>query len=91
MTSHETKTMTDAHLTSLFALAEPFRFRGDFDFGRQRISAQVRDAIPTMLKYRLKPPPDETYSLHRKLSGSFLLCSKLSSHVDCKSVFDQFR
>lgn len=91
LTGHETQAMNEAHLTSLFTLAEPFRYPGVFDFGSQTISTQVRDAIPVMLKYRLKPPPDETYSLHRKLSGAFLLCSKLKSKINCQSVFDEFR
>lgn len=40
-----------------------------------------------MLKYRLTPPPPETYSLHRKLSGAFLLNMKLKTKINCKELF----
>ncbi|ORY40164.1 ABC1-domain-containing protein [Rhizoclosmatium globosum] len=51
------------------------------------ITSSVRADIPVMLKERLTPPPDESYSLHRSLSGSFLLCAKLGARVDCASLF----
>lgn len=44
-----------------------------------------------MLKNRLKPPPDEVYSLHRKLSGSYLQCIRLGSRVNCKRIIDSIR
>ena len=32
-------------------------------------------------------PPDESYSLHRKLSGAFLSCMKLRARVPCQQLF----
>lgn len=88
--------MVKAHTISVLTLGKPFRTPGLFHFGSQDINGnsqditdQVRDLIPTMLKYRLTPPPDETYSLHRKLSGVFLLCARLKARVYCEREFVQ--
>lgn len=40
-----------------------------------------------MLRHRLTPPPDDSYSLHRKLSGAFLACIKLRARVPCRDLF----
>jgi len=89
LTGYESKAMENAHVDSVMTLAEPFMdFSPDiYDFKDQTITDRVRALIPVMLKERLAPPPEETYSLHRKLSGAFLLCARLGSQVRCKDLF----
>ena len=90
LTGYESKAMENAHVDSIMTLAEPFmNFSPDvYDFHDQTITDRVRELIPVMLRERLAPPPEETYSLHRKLSGAFLLCARLGSQVRCKELFE---
>jgi aarF domain-containing kinase len=89
LTGDESPTMLDAHIQSVLTLAEPFKADGPevYDFRDQTITDRVRSLIPVMVKERLAPPPEETYSLHRKLSGAFLLCARLGSRVKCRDMF----
>ncbi|WFC94203.1 hypothetical protein MBRA1_000836 [Malassezia brasiliensis] len=87
----EPETMRKAHVDSMVALGEPFRATAPqpFPFANQTITDEVRAQIPVMLRERLRPPPPETYSLNRKLSGAFLLCARLGAHVDCRALFER--
>lgn len=91
LTGHESKAMLDAHIASVLTLAEPFLDSAPevYDFHNQTITERVKEQIPVMIRERLAPPPEETYSLHRKLSGAFLLCARLGSKVRCRELFEQ--
>jgi aarF domain-containing kinase len=91
LTGHESKAMLDAHVTSVVTLAEPFLRSAPevYDFRDQTITERVKAQIPVMVHERLAPPPEETYSLHRKLSGAFLLCARLGSRVRCRELFEE--
>ncbi|KAM3073847.1 hypothetical protein ACMFMG_008470 [Clarireedia jacksonii] len=90
LTGGESKTMLDAHIQSVLTLAEPFLESSPkiYDFKDQTITERVKALIPVMIRERLAPPPEETYSLHRKLSGAFLLCARLGSRVRCRELFE---
>jgi aarF domain-containing kinase len=89
LTGHESKAMLNAHVASVLTLAEPFLDSSAevYDFKDQTITERVKALIPVMIRERLSPPPEETYSLHRKLSGAFLLCARLGSRVRCRDLF----
>ena len=87
----DNQSMLSAHIDSILTLAEPFCVNAPntYDFSRQDVTARVKALIPTMLRHRLTPPPKETYSLHRKLSGAFLLCARIGAKVRCKEMFQK--
>ncbi|CAL8284094.1 unnamed protein product [Lota lota] len=87
LTGYESKAMENAHVDAVMILGEAFSSARPFDFGRQSTTRRIHSLIPVMLRERLAPPPEETYSLHRKMGGSFLICSKLGAKVACKSMF----
>jgi aarF domain-containing kinase len=87
--------MLDAHVNSMTLLATPFKSDTPmpFSFGQgtqwSEITTQIREQIPVMLQHRLTPPPKETYSLNRKLSGAFLLASRLGATVDTRAIWSK--
>lgn len=92
--------MLNAHVESGFVVGLPFAQDGDqpldemapFNFGRTDLTRRVRELGRVMLRERLTPPPQDAYSLHRRLSGAYLACIRLRAVVPCRHLFfDQYR
>jgi len=88
LTGYETQIMVDAHVDAVMTVGEPFQDYEPFDFQQQDTVKKIQELVPVMLKHRLTPPPEESYSLHRKLSGAFLLCAKLGAKISCRKMFE---
>ncbi|OON17770.1 ABC1 family protein, partial [Opisthorchis viverrini] len=89
LTGYESKVMLQAHVDAVSILGEAFASPVPFDFGHQSTTRRINRLIPVMIEHRLTPPPEESYSLHRKMSGCFLLCGKLKAEVNCRPLFYQ--
>ncbi|KAM5297660.1 atypical kinase COQ8B, mitochondrial isoform 2-T2 [Glossophaga mutica] len=87
LTGFETKAFSDAHVEAVMILGEPFATQGPYDFGVGDTARRVQGLIPVLLQHRLRPPPEETYALHRKLAGAFLTCARLRANIDCRDLF----
>lgn len=88
LTGSETREMFDAHVAASFAVGEPFHESNakGFNFQNCDIPARTANFGKVMLKHRLTPPPKEAYSLHRRLSGAFLMSTRLKSVVQAREM-----
>ena len=80
--------MEEAHCDSITCLGEVLVSKEPYDFAKQNVTRRIKELIPVMLQHRLTSPPEEVYSLHRKLSGSFLIAAKLKAKVACGPIFE---
>ncbi|XVE73562.1 hypothetical protein DITRI_Ditri11bG0128800 [Diplodiscus trichospermus] len=89
LTGKESEVMLEAHVQAGFVVGLPFSKPGGYDFRSTNITQSMSNLGVTMLRHRLTPPPDEAYSLHRKLSGAFFACIKLGAVVPCRELLLQ--
>ncbi|XP_053987221.1 atypical kinase COQ8B, mitochondrial isoform X1 [Hylaeus volcanicus] len=90
LTGYESKIMEEAHVNTVMVLGQVFdKNHKYYDFGGQDVTKRIQSLVPTILNHRLCPPPEEIYSLHRKLSGVFLLCAKLQVKINCRDMFQE--
>lgn len=92
LTGEESRDMLNAHVQASFAVGEPFqeqnRERG-FNFAGNDIPARTAKFGRVMLNHRLTPPPKEAYSLHRRLSGAFLMSMKLGATINAAKMLEE--
>lgn len=90
LTGYESKIMEETHVDAVMVLGQVFdKNHKYYDFGGQDVTKRIQSLVPTILDHRLCPPPEEIYSLHRKLSGVFLLCAKLQVKINCRDMFHE--
>ncbi|KAK1408909.1 hypothetical protein QVD17_41061 [Tagetes erecta] len=89
LTGKESEIMLESHVQAAFVVGLPFARPGDYDFRANNITQSLSNIGGTMLRHRLTPPPDEVYSLHRKLAGAFLACIKIGAVVPCRDLLLQ--
>jgi aarF domain-containing kinase len=82
LTGKENTAMLRAHKLSGYTVGEPFRNDESFDFRSSRISERMGEHTSVFLQHRLTAPPEEVYTLHRKLAGAYMLCIKLDAIVE---------
>jgi len=82
-----------AAVAALIAMAgEPLRHQGAYDFDDSQLAPRARDAGFDLVfreGFNRAPPP-ETIFLHRKLGGTFLLCSRIKARVDTAALIEPF-
>lgn len=89
LTGDEAPEMLDAHVKAGLVIGEPFRTPQAFDFEKSKLTKRISVFGDTFMKYRLTPPPTESYSLHRKLAGAFFLCIKLKAVIPCRDILEE--
>jgi predicted unusual protein kinase regulating ubiquinone biosynthesis (AarF/ABC1/UbiB family) len=72
-------------------VCEPLAHRGQYDFAGSGLIGRARDlGLSVAVSGGLRSPPPETIFLHRKLIGTFLICSKLRARVNVHALIERF-
>jgi hypothetical protein len=72
-------------------VCEPLAHRGPYDFAASGLIGRARDlSLAAAFGKGLRSPPAQTMFLHRKLVGTFLVCSRLRAHVNVHALVRRF-
>ncbi len=76
----------------ILLVAEPLRHQGVYDFGASDLATRARAAGFDLAFRRgfLRAPPPRTIFLHRKLGGTFLLCTHIRARVDAHALITPY-
>jgi aarF domain-containing kinase len=88
LTGLESPLMMQAHVESGLVVGEPFTSPAPFDFKASGITSRVGKYGAVFAEHRLTPPPNEVYSLHRKLAGAFLICIRMGAVMPCRDMLE---
>ena len=88
LTGEENEIMINAHKMSGFTVGEPFATDDEYDFAKSGITGRMSEHASPFLQHRLTPPPEEVYTLHRKLAGTYNLCIKLGAKIKCRDLLE---
>ena len=88
LTGDESQLMMSTHVAASKVIGEPFATSNPYNFAETNLSQRVASLSSIMLKHRLKAPPREVYSLHRRLSGAYLACIKLRASIRCDDILN---
>jgi predicted unusual protein kinase regulating ubiquinone biosynthesis (AarF/ABC1/UbiB family) len=82
------KALTDL----IFMVGEPLRYDGAYDFERSSLAARARDTAFDLVFREgfMRAPPPETIFLHRKLAGTFFLCSHIRARVNARALVEPY-
>jgi len=89
LTGDENDIMLEAHKMSGFTMGDPFVSADTYDFGGSGITGRMSEHGSAFLQHRLTPPPEEVYTLHRKLVGAYNLCIKLGAKIKCRDLLEE--
>jgi predicted unusual protein kinase regulating ubiquinone biosynthesis (AarF/ABC1/UbiB family) len=72
-------------------VCEPLAHRGPYDFAASGMIGRARDlGIEVAYAQGLRSPPPQTIFLHRKLLGTFLVCSRLRARVNVHALVSRY-
>jgi len=87
LSGNESEGLANGLADLILMVGEPIRHQGVYDFEGSRLAARARNAGFDLVFREgfMRAPPPGTIFLHRKLAGTFFLCSHIRACVDTRA------